>query len=109
METMKDYLGFENQRNKSNAALYERLLKVALKRDDVAVLIGHHITFELGGDLSTENEIPSADCLMFDHDLMTSVFGEKAVQIMRVLASLPCEHRDATLKFYLDTHEHLNS
>lgn len=99
---MKDYLGFENARNKRNAATYEKLMKKALKHDACAVLIGHHLTFELDGDLQTENEIPSADCLMFDHDLMTAAFGERAVPIMRHLASLPCDVRDSTLKFFVD-------
>lgn len=106
---MKDYLGFENDRNKKHAEIYTRLLKRAIKRDDVAVLIGHHITFEIGGDLETENEIPSADCLMFDHELMTSVFGaDRALPIMRALVSVPCDHRDALLKYYLDTVEHFD-
>lgn len=100
---MKDYLGFENARNKRNAATYEKLMKKALKHDACAVLIGHHLTFELDGDLETENEIPSADCLMFDHDLMTAAFGpDRAVSIMRYLASLPCDMRDVVLKEYVD-------
>ena len=106
---MKDYLGFENDRNKRNAKLYERLIKRAIgPGTEVAVLIGHHLTFELNGDLATENEIPSADCLMFDHDLMTKVFGQaRAVNIMRSLASVPCDQRDHLLAFHLDTLEHM--
>lgn len=103
---MKDYLSFENARNKRNAALYERLIRQALHKPgyvtNVSVLIGHHITFELDGDLSTENEIPSADCLMFDHELMTAVFEDEAVEIMVMLASVPCDERDAMLGRYLD-------
>jgi hypothetical protein len=100
---MKDYLGFENARNKEHAALYERLLRLALKDEkNVSVLIGHHVCFEINGDLQTENEIPSADCLMFDHDLMTRVFGPYAIPIMRDLASVPCEKRDELLASHLD-------
>lgn len=101
---LKDWLGFEQHRNKRNAELYSTLLKAALKRagqDDVQVLIGHHITFELGSDLNTENEIPSADCLIFDHYLMKLVFGEQAVPIMQQLASVPCSQRDVLLGGYL--------
>ena len=101
---LKDWLGFEQHRNKRNAELYTRLLKAALERagqDDVQVLIGHHITFELASDLNTENEIPSADCLIFDHFLMKLVFGERALDIMRQLAGVPCEQRDVLLGAYL--------
>jgi hypothetical protein len=99
---MKDYLGFENQRNKQHADLYTRFLRAAIPESGVAVLVGHHVTFEIGGDLMTENEIPSADTLMFDHDLMKAVFGERAIAIMQKLASVPCEERDHLLGWYMD-------
>jgi hypothetical protein len=102
---MKDYLGFENARNKEHAALYERLLRIALKDEkSISVLIGHHICFECDGKLDTENEIPSADCLMFDHDLMTKVFGDSAVNVMLALALVPMEVRDDTLKSILNNY-----
>ena len=111
---IKDYLGYEHDRNKRNAALYERLIKAALAvqgHNNVAVLIGHHLTFELDGDLQTENEIPSADCLMFDHDFMGAVFGDAAVPIMRYLAETGCDKRDALLEQYLQAKEfeHVNA
>lgn len=93
---IKDYLGYENQRNKRNAGTYAKLMQLALG-DDVQILIGHHLTFEVGSDLSTENEIPSADCLMFDHDIMGKVFGVRAQEYMAELAVLPCEQRDLFL------------
>lgn len=102
MNVTKDWLGYENQRNKLNAATYTTLLKLALKHVDCAVLIGHHITFELDGDLETENEIPSADCLMFDHEIMRAVFGDSALRIMRELVVLPCDQRDKLLKWHVD-------
>src|SRR5271167_3031313 len=95
---MKDFLGYENARNKRNAALYCALIKAALGECDV--LVGHHLTFEINGDLDTENEIPSADCLMFDHDLMTKIFGNEALSIMGHLALTPVESRDAVLAAY---------
>ena len=100
---MKDYLGFENARNKQHAALYERLMKQAIGGTaPVSVLIGHHLTFEIGGELQTENEIPSADCLIFDHDFMGKVFGSNAIAVMRDLASVDVDHRDDLLVYYLD-------
>lgn len=104
---LKDWLGYELGRNKEHSDLYVALLKKALtklaKGQRAEVLIGHHITFELGADgqsldITTENEIPSADCLMFDHDIMTAVFGDVALTIMRELAGRPCQERDAALK-----------
>lgn len=101
---MKDYLGFENARNKQHAAVYTQLMKMGLedKGHSVAILIGHHLTFEVDSDLQTENEIPSADCLMFDHDIMTRVFGKGAIPLMQRLASLPCEERDFLLEEALE-------
>ena len=97
---IKDYLGFENSRNKKHAHCYTALLKAGLKERagfHIDVLVGHHITYEVNGQLETEGEIPSADCLMFDHDIMQEVFGEEAIPLMMRLAALPCEERDKLL------------
>jgi hypothetical protein len=92
---MKDWLGYENRRNRDNAALFTAIMKRAF--GNAEVLIGHHLTFQQGGDLETENEIPSADTLMFDHTIMTAVFGDRAVDVMQHLAATPCQSRDAVL------------
>ena len=103
---LKDWLGYELGRNKANSDLYVKLLKKAIGKlsqgSRVEVLIGHHITFELGDgtkelDINTENEIPSADCLMFDHDIMDAVFGRMAIPLMIALAGAPCGERDVIL------------
>jgi hypothetical protein len=98
---MKDYLGYENARNKVNAELYVKLVKRAFG-PDADVLIGHHLCFELGGQINTENEIPSADTLIFDHDVMTTVFGDRALSIMNHLSTIPAESRDEVLGGYWD-------
>lgn len=97
---MKDYLGYENARNKQHAAMYTAMITRACG-SNAAVLIGHHLTFELGGDLETENEIPSADCMLFDHFIMGKVFGAHAVSVMCELARVPAELRDAKLAEFL--------
>lgn len=111
---MKDWLGYELARNKEHSDLYVRLIKKAIGKmiggGRVEVLIGHHITFETSfenGDLdiSTENEIPSADCVMFDHSIMTAVFGGRAIPLMRELVSVPCEEREVILRRALDAVE----
>jgi hypothetical protein len=94
---MKDYLGCENARNKRHAALYTAIMHEAFG-SDAAVLIGHHLTFEIGGNIETENEIPSADTMMFDHYVMGKVFGADAVRIMQRLASVSVELRDDVLQ-----------
>lgn len=88
---MKDYLGDENARNKKHAALYERMIKQAFGATN-DVLVGHHLTFEVHGNIDTENEIPAADTLLFDHPLMTACFGkERALKIMQAIAVLPAD------------------
>lgn len=99
MGQIKDYLGFENARNKLHAEVYTRLIKEAFGGDQCSVLVGHHLAFELKGDINTENEIPSADTLLFDHQVMKIVFGEADYRFaMRQLASAPAEERDQVLR-----------
>jgi hypothetical protein len=94
---MKDYLVAENQRNRRNAPLYTEILRRCY--GDTQVVVGHHVSF----DATTEpNEIPSADTLLFDHEIMGRVFGERSIPIMRELASVPAEDRDMILKGHLE-------
>jgi hypothetical protein len=97
---MKDYLEYENARNKAAAALFERMLRTAF--GDCQVMVGHHIGMEFGGDLQTENEIPSADTLCFDHDIMKAVFAEDAIEFMQRLAAVPCYERERMLASLLE-------
>lgn len=103
--TPKDYLGTENARNKQHAALFTAIIVAAFGPDN-AVLIGHHLTFETAGDIATENEIPSADTLIFDHDIMGRVFGQYAPAVMMNLARVPVAERDTLLKQYFDNRGH---
>lgn len=95
----KDYLTFENERNKRYAWLYRDLVQHAFG-GDWQTLVGHHVLYQQGSNLETEGEIPSADTLMFDHDIMHAVFGRDCIEIMRELASVPCDQRDALLERY---------
>lgn len=94
---MKDWLSSENARNRAHAQLYTDIMHRAFGAD-ASILIGHHLTFEEGGDLTTENEIPSADTMMFDHDIMGRVFGAEARLIMAKLSQTPVAGRDAVLQ-----------
>lgn len=95
---MKDYLAYENSRNKTNHELYQRFIRKAVGAD-ADVLVVHHVTYKRPGH--EPNEIPSADTMMFCHDLMEAVFGDAFIGIMAVLACTPAEGRDAKLAEYL--------
>lgn len=92
----KDYLSYENDRNRQHAQLYVDIVKDALGCE-WAVLVGHHILYEKDGNVETEGEIPSADTLMFDHEIMTAVFGSDAIPLMQELVAVPASERDAIL------------
>lgn len=81
------YLSGEGKRNRANADLFRALLCIAWG-DDCMVITGHHVSFMFDGDLSTEDEVPSADCLLFDHEIMGRVFPEDYMEIMRDLAPM---------------------
>lgn len=99
---VKEYLGFEQARNHRHAALYEDLLKRAFPGENITVLVGHHIGFEFNGDINTENEIPSADALLFDHAIMTKVFGEELAQtVMHLLCETEADQREEIVKTWL--------
>lgn len=93
----KPYIPFEIARNQANVPMFRAMIRMAYGRND-AVLIGHHLGFEVGDDYSTENEIPSADTLIFDHDIMRAVFGADAIRVMQALAALPVGPRDSKLR-----------
>jgi hypothetical protein len=103
---MKDYLTFEGARNRKYNELYAALIRKAYGVGArCEVMIGHHLSFELDSKLETENEIPAADTLIFDHTIMTAAFGSMAVQIMQELASLPAEEREDTLRVHMTHYE----
>lgn len=97
---MKNYLQYENERNQRNHKLYERLMRLAFGKD-ATILVAHHLNFELVGD-EEPTEIPSADTLMFDHQLMQKVFGDNFYFYVAQLAVRPVEQRDVHLAFLLD-------
>lgn len=98
VKTSKYWLQFENDRNTHHGQIFIDLIKRAFRTDEV-VMVGHHFVFEPQEamqklDLTQLNEIPSADTLLFDHDIMTAVFGERAVPLMVEMAKVSCVSRD---------------
>lgn len=98
---MKNYLESELARNHTNKHLYERLLKIAVA--GCSVEVGHHVTIHLGDE--DGNEIPSADAVLFDHDIMQKVFGHSYMSVMLTLASTPTDKRDSVLAAIMDNLE----
>lgn len=101
MLTPKVYLKEEGARNRRSAGLFTKLVQLAFGADE-AVIVGHHINFEKDGKIETENEIPAADTLLFDHDVMGAIFGADAIMVMQSLASMRAEFREEYLDQYLD-------
>ena len=81
------YLSGEGKRNRHNADLFQALLCRAWGAD-CSVMTGHHVAFLFDGDLGTEDEIPSADCLLFDVEIMNAVFAEDTVWLLRALSTM---------------------
>ena len=97
---MKDYLETENERNKEHADLYVQLIQRAFGKE-AQVMIGHHLSFEFEGKLETENEIPSADTLLFCHEAMKLIFGALYEDVLIDLALTPAEGREEVVREYL--------
>jgi hypothetical protein len=92
---VKSFLSTEGKRNRANADLYLDLLQRAYPGQVLDVIVGHHICFEFDKDIATENEIPAADTLLFDLDIMGAVFGKaNAVALMHQLVELPDAKRE---------------
>lgn len=81
------YLSGEGKRNRHNADLFQAILCKAWGTG-CSVMTGHHVAFLFDGDLSTEDEVPSADCLLFDLEIMGAVFGDKRDSILLHIAPL---------------------
>lgn len=106
LTTSKYWLQAENDRNTHHGDVFIDLIRRAFGNE--VVMVGHHFVFEPqtamdAHDLSRLNEIPSADTLIFDHEIMGSVFGAGAIPLMIRLASVPAESRDALLRTALDS------
>jgi hypothetical protein len=99
--TIKKYIPVEIARNEAATALFREMVRMVYGHDD-SVLVGHHIGFEIGDDFTTENEIPSADTLITDHDVMVPIFGDNAIKVMQRLVSFPAATRDAELQRLFD-------
>lgn len=107
---LTNYLADEQARNHASVQLFADILKAAYPEHKVTILVGHHICFMFNDDFDTMDEIPAADSLIFDPELMFRVFGQRSLDIMARLATLPLAERDAELRreFYATKREAYN-
>lgn len=98
------YFGAEKRRNTANAATFERLVRRAFG-PGVVILVGHHVVYEFDGVLDTEDEIPSADTVLFDHAIMGEVFGDEAISLMQRIVALKPGEREKAVDEALDALE----
>lgn len=81
------FLSGEGKRNRANADLFQAMLCLAWG-EGCTVITGHHVSFLFDGKLETEDEVPSADCLLFDHDIMSELFPDRYLKIMRRISGM---------------------
>lgn len=98
IKTPKNWIGDEGRRNREHAALYAGIITRAYGVT-FELFVGHHVAFKSTHEsLTTENEIPSADTLLFDHDIMKEVFGDKYLGVLIQLAQVPCNQREELMQ-----------
>jgi hypothetical protein len=104
-DTGKQWVFDEVHRNVTNAALFATLA-CASYGQEFEFFIGHHLAYKrTHKDITTKSEIPSADTLLFDHDIMIDVFGPRALDVMAQLARTPTAKREAVLEQMLRDHK----
>lgn len=92
---------YENDRNGENADLYKAIIREAYGVTDV--ICGHHLVYQVedkradGFTYTFVEEIPSADTLIFDHDVAEKIFGAEFKRILTILALTPIAERDKLL------------
>lgn len=93
---------YENDRNAENSDLYKDIVREVFGVTDV--IVAHHIVYVTdevrdGFHYQVVEEIPSADALIFDHDIARKLFGAELYPVY--LAQLACksvEDRDTLLR-----------
>ena len=100
---------YENDRNADSKDLFKCIIRevYGTENREMDVIIGHHLSYEWrekradGFIYTFVQEIPSADTLIFDHDVAKKLWGAQWRSIIYMLAVEPCATRDQLLaKFY---------
>ena len=89
---------YENDRNAASSELFKAVIREAFGVTDV--IIAHHLVYVStekradGFEYQIVEEIPSADALIFDHDIAFRIFGDDYKFILARLALEPVMTRD---------------
>lgn len=91
---------YENDRNAESAELFKAIIRAAFGVQDV--IVGHHLVYVTverreGFEYQIVEEIPSADALIFDHEIAKRIWGDAWKAVLAALALEPCETRDKRL------------
>lgn len=93
---------YENDRNAANSDLYKAMIRECFGVSDV--IIAHHLVYVTsetrdGFQYQIVEEVPSADTLIFDHDVARRIWGPEAfLEVLRALACEPIKSRDSLLR-----------
>ena len=101
---------WENDRNADNADLYRDIIRECFNVTDV--IVAHHLVYvteetrDDGFTYQVIQEVPSADSLIFNHDVAKVIFGDDWQDCLVDLALEPVCTRDALLeKMYRARHK----
>lgn len=91
---------WENDRNAEHAELFKDIIREAYGVKDV--IIAHHLVYVAtekrdGFEYQIVEEIPSADSLMFNHEIAHRIWGTQWKEILTMLVLEPVESRDRLL------------
>jgi hypothetical protein len=89
-------LPFEDQRNVDMQDVFEAMIKETYP-DVKGVGCGHHIMYMREGHVMPY-DYPSADALIFDHQVAQTIWGEAWQHTLTELALVPATARDALLR-----------
>ncbi len=93
---------YENERNAEAADLFKCIIRHVFGVTDV--IVAHHLVYIAvekdanGFDIQVVEEIPSADALIFDHDVAKKLWPSDWRDKLTQFALTPVEQRDALLR-----------
>lgn len=92
---------YENDRNAAGSQLFKDILRECFEVRDC--IVGHHLIYAFeekradGFTYQIIEEIPSADTLIFDHQIAKHIWGRNYQAVLCALAVEPPETRDKLL------------